>query len=120
MALINHFKIIQLFGNPGNLDVKILQSQIHHSLYLFHHIWSMGFVLFGLHLIFTGSLIRKADYVPSILGILLIISGLIYFTEFFIKLLMPEYNLNLSMISGVAEVVFMVWLFIKWKHIRIN
>lgn len=117
-ALVNHFEIMQLFDNSMNLDVNVIESQIYRCLYMFHHTWSVGFVLFGLHLLMVGSLARKADYIPSVLGILLIIAGLIYFFEFFIKLLIPEYILNLSMIAGIGEVVFMIWLLVSWKKIN--
>ncbi len=118
IALINHFEIIQLFGNPGNLDTQLLESHIYHSLYMFHHTWSLGFVLFGLHLITIGSLAREADYIPSILGILLMIAGFVYLVDFFIKLLIPEFSLNISMIAGLSEVIFMIWLLVKGKCIK--
>lgn len=47
-------------------------------LHLFETIWSLGLIIFGLHLIGLGYLSVKSGSVPSLLGYLLYLGGVLY------------------------------------------
>ncbi|WP_177165275.1 DUF4386 domain-containing protein [Methanococcoides vulcani] len=75
--------------------------------------WAIGLVFFGLHLAFLGYLVFKSDYIPRILGILLIVAGLSYLIDNFGKFLFPSFDVAISLVLGWGELLFMFWLLLK-------
>jgi hypothetical protein len=95
-------------------------SRIENGLRAFDHIWSLGLIVFGLHLMLLGYLALQALYVPTLWGVLLIISGLCYTAVHVSFILFPaaadalttvESILGLPM--AVGEISFAMWL--VWK-----
>ncbi len=62
-----------------------------------------------------GYLIYKSGYFPKIIGISVIIGGIGYTLGSFMKLLMPNFGLFISLleIMTFGEIIFLVWLSIK-------
>ena len=86
----------------------------------FEGIWGIGLVVFGCHLLLLGYLVLQADYVPGILGILLIIAAAGYLIVSLAELLLPTYATYTAMLELVftvpmiiGELGFGVWLLIK-------
>ena len=73
----------------------------------------MGLVFFGLHLALLGYLILKSDYIPRLLGAVLIIAGLAYLVDNFGRLLLPGYDLGLATFVGWGELLLVPWLLVK-------
>jgi hypothetical protein len=74
-------------------------------------------VFWGLWLIPFGQLVYKSEFIPRILGILLILGGIAYLIESSTGLLLPD---NVSTVSqftfvfySVGEISIMLWLLIK-------
>ncbi len=81
---------------------------------------AVGLVVFGCHLLLLGYLVLQADYVPGILGILLIIAAAGYLIVSLAELLLPTYATYTAMLELVftvpmiiGELGFGVWLLIK-------
>lgn len=72
-------------------------------------------IFWGLWLFPLGYLIYKSGYFPKIIGISVIIGGIGYTLSSFMKLLMPNLDLFLSLleIMTFGEMIFLVWLLIK-------
>lgn len=72
-------------------------------------------IFWGLWLFPLGYLIYKSGYFPKIIGISVIIGGIGYTLGSFMKLLMPNLGLFLSLleIMTFGEIIFLVWLLIK-------
>ena len=90
----------------------------------FEGIWTMGLVVFGLHLLALGYLVLKSGYVPKILGVLLLIAALGYLLIDGGTSLLP----NFEAYRGTLEVIFIVpmivgelglaiWLLVKGARI---
>jgi hypothetical protein len=68
-----------------------------------------------------GYLIFKSNFMPRIIGILLIIACLGYVVESFAAVL--GYNVSVIFFTGWGEMVLMLWLLIKgvnaeqWQHV---
>jgi hypothetical protein len=75
----------------------------------YYEVWGVGFIIFGAHLLILGVLALKSDYIPRILGVLLVIAGVGYIGEYTGRLLLPSFDVPLS-ITGWGELVFMFWL----------
>ena len=79
-------------------------------------------VLFGFHLLLLGYLVYRSHFMPSILGILLIIGGIGYLAQSYGHLLVPQYDELLStvviVLSIPGELAFTVWLL--WKGVNVE
>lgn len=80
-------------------------------------IWNAGLVLFGVHLILLGVLVRKAVYAPTILAILLVIAGLGYAATGFDGMLFPSSATNVAAYTFVGEAFLIFWLLLRGRRI---
>lgn len=94
-----------------------LHAQVDFLLKSFQYEWGMGLVLFGVYLGLLGVLVCRCDYIPTVLGILLVIGGLGWVVDSLRPYLYPNADLGFVMIaSSVFELIFMLWLLIRgWR-----
>ncbi len=103
------------------LGTDQLYAQALLSLNAFTDGWAIGYAcFFGLHLFFLGYLVLKSDYIPRILGVLLIISSLAYLIDNSARLVFPnyeDYQAITSMVvflpAFIGEFAFMLWLLFR-------
>jgi hypothetical protein len=79
--------------------------------------WSFALILFGIYLVLLGVLVFKANYIPAIYGILLVVAGIGYFVDSLAKVLAPGINTELLTVTFFGELVFMGWLLIKGRKV---
>ena len=122
IALIGLLKLVTVFrilSTPDYLAVvgsDQLHAQVQFLLKSFRYEWSMGLVLFGIHLGLLGYLVYRSDYIPRILGILLAIAGLGWVIDSLRPYLYPNVDLGFIMITFFGELIFMIWLLVRgWK-----
>ncbi len=60
-----------------------------------------------------GYLIYKSGFLPKILGVLMVIAGLGYVTDFLVFFLLPNLNGQVAGIAFLAELPFPLWLSLK-------
>jgi len=108
--LINEQDYLVVFGkNPLQVEVKLL-------LGTFRDDWSIGLVLFGIHLALLGYLIYRSGYIPKWLGILLVIDGLGWVIDSLQPYLYPNVALKFLVVAFFGEIFLMLWLLIRgWK-----
>jgi hypothetical protein len=75
-------------------------------------------LFFGFHLGLVGHLVFKSNYIPRILGVLLIIAGLGYLTNALEPFLFPNINVDFAKFTFYGEPLFMLWLIIKGSRIQ--
>jgi hypothetical protein len=113
VALVNYYGVVQLLSNADKVSAfqpTELHTQVMLSLNAFHNVWDVGFIFFGLHLVFLGVVVFKSSSIPRWLGILVVISGISYLIDYFGKILFINFNPNVSLIFGWGEAIFMIWL----------
>jgi hypothetical protein len=110
LPLLNGVEYLTAF-EPGQLNAAILYLLDMHQ---------MGIVLvetfWGLWLLPLGLLIIKSDFIPKIMGILLIIACCGYVAWSFSSLLNPDFAVMIAPITGIAkfgELPIIFWLLIK-------
>ncbi|TMR22527.1 DUF4386 domain-containing protein [Nonomuraea turkmeniaca] len=86
----------------------------------FHEIWDGALGLFGVHLALLGYLAYKSRYVPTWVGVLLVIAGLGYLVDTLGALLVPGYTFEVSVFTFVGEAVLMIWLVVKGRSVTVN
>jgi hypothetical protein len=98
------------------LDGLNKNLQVAQYLNAFKSQWYFGLVFFSLHLALLGVLVIKSFYVPKILGILLIITGIGYSLTTFKPFFFPDTNIDFASFTFYGEIIFMLWLLIKgWR-----
>jgi len=60
-----------------------------------------------------GYLIIKSGFAPKILGVLMVLAGLGYVSDFLIFTLVPNSHLQIAGVAFLAELPFPIWLLIK-------
>ena len=118
-ALSKLVTVFRILSAPDYLTVvgsDQLHAQVQLLLSSFRYEWTMGLVLFGIHLLLLGYLVYRSDYIPRILGVLLTIAGLGWVIYCLKPYLYPETDLGFIMITFFGELIFMLWLLIRgWK-----
>jgi hypothetical protein len=118
-GLLNLVTVYRLLHTPDYLTAfgsGQLHAQVQLLLNSFRYDWSVGLVLFGIHLVLLGCLIYRSGYIPRILGILLVIDGLGWMIDSSRPYLFPNAHLGFLFVTFLGELFFMLWLLIRgWK-----
>ncbi len=115
-------QLIQISSNIGNSTElsDSLATNINLNLGKFERIWSIGLIIFGIHLMGLGYLAIRNFSVPNIWGWMLLFAGISYFSIHITKNVMPDYVTQIEtveMILGIplaiVEIGFAFWLLIR-------
>ena len=119
VAVVNLVTVYHMVGTPDYLRAfgsGPLDAQVSLSLHSFRYGWQIALVVFGIHLMLLGYLIVRSNYIPLILGILLIINGLGWMLDSLGPYLLPNADLGFVFVTFFGEIFFMLWLLIRgWK-----
>jgi hypothetical protein len=95
-----------------------LRAQAMLALKAFRQEWSFAYILFGTHLILVGCLALRSGYIPKLVAICVGIAGVGWLVDNLQPYLYPQYNVNVGMLTGLGELVFMLWLLIRGWALR--
>jgi Domain of unknown function (DUF4386) len=116
LNLVTAFRLLNTPEYLTAFGTAQMRAQLLLLLNSFRYDWSMGLVLFGIHLVLLGYLICRSSYIPRIIGILLVIDGLGWMTDSLSPYLFPKAHFKYISITFFGELVFMLWLLIRgWK-----
>jgi hypothetical protein len=118
LNLVTVFRILNTSDYSTLFQSNEVNTLIMFLLKSFKSSWYFGFVFFSIHLILLGYLVIKSNYVPGILGILLIITGLGYLLTTIKPYLFSNVNIDFARYTFYRELVFMLWLLIKGWSIK--
>ena len=121
VALLNLVTVFRLLNTAEYLTLlgpDQLYVQVKLSLNAFRNGWHFGLLFFGFHLGLVGHLVFRSNYIPRILGVLLIIAGLGYLTNALEPFLFPNINVDFAKFTFYGEPLFMLWLIIKGSRIQ--
>lgn len=121
-ALLNYVKVLLLISGENYITAfgtNQFQSQVMLLVNSFGNMWSVGLIVFGLHIAVLGYLAFRSGYIPKAFGILLIIAFAGYVITSLGNLLLPDYD-NYKTVLGLiflpfmlSEVALGLWLLIK-------
>jgi hypothetical protein len=124
IAMLNELTqigVLQLLSGADYLSA-FTTAQLNALAYLLVGLHSQGvniaFVFSGLWLLPLGYLVFRSGFLPRILGVLLIIGGIGYLIDVFSAFLFPDSNLAIGVFTGLAEILFLVWLLIKGVNVE--
>ncbi len=116
IALINFINVLILLSTADYLVVlqpDLLNANVMLSINSFYDVWAIGLIIFGSHLLLLGYLAFNSNFIPKIFSVLLIIAGLSYLIDYFVKLFFPNFDMQISMVLGWGELIFMFWLLFR-------
>lgn len=127
IALLTLFFILLLLNSAAYLTV-FDPEQLHALVLLFTDAHSYGYIIalvfFAFHVFILGYLIFKSEFIPRILGILLVIAALGYTVDSFANILLANYasyELIFALVvfvpAFIAELSFGLWLLIRGSRI---
>lgn len=93
-------------------------AQVLSGVHAYEDIWSMGLVLFGLHLVLLGVLTWRAAYAPTILGLLLAVAGLGYVVDGLGDVLLTGYDGEVAVFTFLGEVALIFWLLLFGRRLN--
>ena len=100
-------------SQPDSLNAQAMRLLKSHD-----YGFNVGFVFFGLHILGLGYLIVRSDYIPTVLGVLLIIASVAYLIDSFACFLSSSYGNNkahslvFAVPAIISELSLTVWLLI--------
>ena len=87
------------------------------ELNAFQHIYDLGLFLFGIHLALLGYLSLRSDFIPKVVGVLLVVAGAGYAFDTVgavLALGLPR----VSVFTSVGELLLGLWLLIGNRRLR--
>ena len=121
VALLNLVTVLRVLNISGPLtgsQMDQFSSQVMLSIHAFRSNWYFGLIFFGIHLGLLGYLVFRSNYIPKILGVLLVIAGLGYLLTNLKPFLFPTVNMDFAEYTFYGELIFMLWLLIRGPRIQ--
>ncbi|HEV3154533.1 MAG TPA: DUF4386 domain-containing protein [Candidatus Baltobacteraceae bacterium] len=119
VGLLNLATVFHMVTQPeylASLGTGPLHADINILLHTFRSYYSLGLILFGVHLLLIGALIVRASYVPWWIGVALIIDGGGWIVTELQPYLYPAVNVDFLFFTFFGELLFMLWLLIMgWR-----
>lgn len=122
-ALIRLFSLLPLLNKQG-IDAGAAGSQVLSTLQSFEFIWSVGLIIFGLHLLGLGYLSILYRQIPKLFGYLLLLAGLAYMVIHTSENLglreevVHKMETILMIPMALSEILLAFWLIIRGGRIR--
>jgi hypothetical protein len=121
-ALLHHFEPLILLqrGLALGVDPHLLQAQAYMALRMQSIGFAVALTYFGIYCLAIGYLIFRSGFLPRVIGVLLAFEGLCYLANSFVDFLAPGFAgpvFAVLMVSGLAEVVFCLWLLVKGVNV---
>ena len=117
-ALANLLDVAQLLGGDEGLSLPAVQveAQVMSSMASFGNGWDISLAVFGLHLLGVGVLVFRSVQFPRFLGVLIVIAGLGYLADTFVRILAPDIGFTFSLFTFIGEALLILWML--WRAIR--
>lgn len=101
-----------------------LASEVMTSIDAFENIWSLGLIIFGVHLVFVGYVALQSKSISRIISILLIIAGVSYSVIHLLYGFLPQFDAFTNILETVlllpmtvGELGFGIWLLINGRKL---
>jgi hypothetical protein len=114
------YYLLKNIGQPISNNTIVLENYKS-----FENIWSIGLIIFGIHLLIVGLLMKLHKLIPRILWYLTIIAGASYILVHILKTTFPQLteltdtlNNILALPMALGELGLAVWLIVKGGKIE--
>ena len=118
---LNHFAVLILISSADHLaafDTDQMQAQVMVFLDLHEHGIIIAQIFWGLWLFPMGYLVFKSDFLPKILGILLMIGSFGYVIDSATFILLPNLGVTVAQFTFIGELLLPLWLLVKGVNVE--
>ena len=118
---LNQFAVLLLLGGADYLTVFTadqLQALVPLFLDLHEHGINIASIFWGLWLFPMGYLVFKSGFLPSILGIVLMIGCFGYLIDSVTFFLFPNFDVTIGQFTFIGEILLPLWLLIKGVNVE--
>jgi hypothetical protein len=99
---------------PGTADVS---EHALLELNAFQHLYDLGLFLFGIHLALLGYLSLRSDFIPKVIGVLLVVAGAGYAFDSGAAVLGLELS-RVAAFTFLGELLLALWLLVAGRRLR--
>jgi hypothetical protein len=99
---------------PGTADVS---EHALLELNAFQHIYDLGLFLFGIHLALLGYLSLRSDFIPKVVGVLLVVAGAGYAFDTVGAVLALDAP-RVAVFTFLGELLLALWLLVAGRRLR--
>ena len=114
------YYLVKNIGQPNNDNQIVIENYKS-----FQNIWSIGLIIFGVHLLIVGVLMKLHKLIPKTLWYLTIVAGVSYILVHFLKTTSPQsmelnniVNNILALPMALGELGLAIWLIIKGEKTK--
>ncbi|GLR19055.1 hypothetical protein GCM10007940_36710 [Portibacter lacus] len=106
------------------LASQVSSESIQSNFNLFHSVWNMGLIIFGIHVVLLGLLMKMHSMKPNILWYITLVAGISYVVLSALKLTIPNtkivdiLQMILSLPMTIGEIGLAIWLIIKGGKVK--
>lgn len=124
LNLLNHYAALLLLSGDGYLaafDQGQINALVLFVLTLHKHGYDLALVFFGMHCLVLGYMLARSDYIPGVLGVLLIAAAFVYLIGSVTLFAAPAYTAFVApayIVPLIAETSFCAWLLTKGVRLR--
>ena len=107
IAVVNLLSVLAVLTSPNDSEAfqpDQVKAQAMRFLSSYDFGLNVGYVFFGLHILGLGYLIVRSDYIPKVLGVLLIVASVGYLIDSFASFLSSDYANNEALVFVVVAV----------------
>ena len=118
---LNQVAVLLLLKSPEYASI-FSASQIQTLISMFLDLHKYGIqiagIFYGFWLLPMGYLVIKSNYIPKIIGALLIVTCLGYLLDFTTFFLYPNFGIIISEYTWLGEVLMVLWLLLKGVNVE--
>jgi hypothetical protein len=100
----------------GAFEAAQVDALVLHAFDLHGHGYSLALVFFGVNCLLLGTLVRRAAFLPKLLGVLMAAGGLVYLVTSFVRFVAPGLYAAVVpafLVCLIAELSLALWLLVK-------
>ncbi|WP_166786804.1 DUF4386 domain-containing protein [Jeotgalibacillus salarius] len=116
--------VVNLISADQAVTAVSASQQVMNSIMSFETIWSLGLIVFGVHLTAVGAVALKTAKIPKVISTMLIMAGISYSLIHFMYNFIPEIAqftgiLELALMAPmfIGELSFGIWLLVKGRKL---
>jgi hypothetical protein len=101
------------------LASQFSSESIQWNFNLFHSVWNMGLIIFGIHVLLLGLLMKMHSLIPNILWFITLFAGISYVVSSALKLTIPNteivniLQMLLALPMTIGELGLAIWLIVR-------
>ena len=121
VAVAQLLRALDVLSGDAYLDALGADQVSAHALLelsAFQRVYDTGVILFGIHLALLGYLALRSDFVPKVIGALLVLAGAGYAFDTVAAVLALDVPFRVALFTFLGELLLALWLLLAGRRLR--